>query len=162
MSETVIVTDGPLRPKTEAMIEPVKAAMSALMKLADGLPLDVALSALLGSYVNLAAKHRATTSAAENMVKAGTAVLRHASRVASGTPPTAADPTDSAHALADSINAVVQGQPHDLVLTALLHLFEQGAAANRCCVDVSAQAATAVGKKLSELAASTGHSAAVH
>ncbi len=135
--------------------------MQALLDVARPLDLNVALNALLGAYLNLAEQNGLGEWAASALSKTGELIMaqkRSAAASASGS----ADPAEAARALASRINAVVQGERHDLVLTALLALFEQGAAGNRCCVDVSAQAATAVGKKLSELAASTGHSAAVH
>lgn len=148
-------------------IEEISALLAGLMKQSESVDPDIALNALLGTYVNLALKTNRLAGASKAMQQtaaiaqqvAKSTVTKESSndkdRVLPSGPST--DFVDASTALMDRLEVVLAGTALDVVLTALLNLFMNIARQYPECTNVSAQAALRASQTLT--AAATGKDA---
>lgn len=157
---TLVLSDqaSPSPEKTEA----ITAFMFELMAKAEQQgDIEVALNAILGSYMNLAQKSRVISvrKSAAALVAAGKAMAAADELLQPKVPAREAQITSSAegidqarvvatNALIAKLNFQLQGQRHEDAISALLSLFRQAALEFTCCTKVSGEYCIALGREL--------------
>lgn len=157
MPEVVVLTDKPnvSSAQTDAVASFMADLMAQATKYGD---MGIALNALLGAYINLArgpninfAKAmRALGSASERLLNEA----RGAAEATAAQKPTSVDQLAAMQReLEARLNGVLNGQRHEVALSALINLYFKAAMQSPCCIEACSKTAADVAQQLAQGAA---------